>query len=211
MKYNVLHRERNESSLTFKENLIMLFTELNTEQQEAAIETNRYYNVENCDWFDSTKEDFHYNLRSLGFDYATSYFSGFCSQGDGASFKTKYINIETVLRNLKRWTKYRALHEMIRGNDIEVYIEQNGNYVHDNTMSIYASDLYINTTGIQDGLIESLLEDILEYAKRLARDYYGVLESEYYDLISDDSVKQALIDNEMQFEEDPREEDVCYI
>ena len=66
------------------------FSKLPEDLQQKVIDKNRNINVDDYDWFDTTKSDFHTDLETLGFYNIDSQFSGFWSQGDGASFTGSY-------------------------------------------------------------------------------------------------------------------------
>lgn len=65
------------------------FSELNPDQKTEVIDKLRNINTD-FEWFDFIKEDFHEKLKKLGFYNIKSEFSGFSSQGDGASFTAKH-------------------------------------------------------------------------------------------------------------------------
>jgi len=73
------------------------FKELEKKEKELAIEVNRYINVYD-DWFEFAINDFEKSLMDLGIDSIDCQFSGFYSQGDGASFTSKDIDSEEFLQ-----------------------------------------------------------------------------------------------------------------
>ena len=104
-----------------------------------------------------------------------------------------------------------------------MFIETHGNYCHSNTMSLgRATEPHIIhgepedseysemeltmmqiTESSEDDTIkiwDSLQEEILEFCKEMADKLYKQLEDEYTDLTSDESVKAALLDNDVEFE-----------
>lgn len=70
-----------------------------TPAQQALIEKHRDWNVDN-DWYDYTFDDFVTVAESFGFavDKDKIRFSGFWSQGDGASFGTHWIDLQTIVQ-----------------------------------------------------------------------------------------------------------------
>ena len=65
------------------------------------VEKYRYSQVEDSEWYESTKEAFHQALTLLGFYDVESYFTGFYSQGDGACFTGRYAYEQSVTRYLE--------------------------------------------------------------------------------------------------------------
>ncbi|QOI70969.1 hypothetical protein pEaSNUABM47_00030 [Erwinia phage pEa_SNUABM_47] len=191
----------------------MKFTELNAEQQARAIEVHRDINVDYQEWNDFVKEEHHSKLELVGFDGVESAYSGFWSQGDGASFTASSLDIEKFLRSQKRWTYYRPLHEMIRINELWVkVVRTTHHYCHENTTQAELhGEHYIDLTPRQEKLYEELEKEIDAYITNAGQEYYRALNNEYNDLVSDEQVKETIIANEMEFEEDPRESCVTYI
>lgn len=189
----------------------MKFTELNAEQQARAIAEHRDINVDFQEWNDCVKEEHHHKLESVGFDDVESAYSGFSHQGDGASFTASSLDIEKFLRSKKRWTYYQVLHEMIRVNDLWVKVVRTTyQYCHENTTQ---AELYgehhIELTPIQEKLYEELENEIDAYITKAGQEYYKALYTSYYDLISDEQVKETIIANDMEFE--VQDKSVTYI
>lgn len=189
--------------IILSENTIMKFEELDEQQQARAIEKHRDINVEHETWNDWVKDEHHEKLELAGFEGVESRYSGFCSQGDGASFIASNVDIEKFLRHVKRWTHYRPLHEFIRINEITAkVVALPSHYVHYNTTEAELSgDWYIDFTPKQEALYEELQKEIDDYITQAGKDYYDALYTAYYDLISDEQVKETIIINELDFEE----------
>jgi hypothetical protein len=185
------------------------FNELNDEQKEKVIENNRDINTD-YEWWQFTKEDFHAQLDILGFYDVESYFSGFWSQGDGASFTGKFSypenekEIETILKNLIDNYNYKddkldyaknilrnAMIEKKKDIDDDYYpceleIYSRSNYCHSNTMQLLNNDN----------------DCFLENCRWLADEYYKTLDDEYYYLVSDEAITETLIINDYEFDID---------
>lgn len=190
----------------------MLFNELTKEQQARAIEQHRDINVDYEDWNDWVKEKHHDIMESAGFEDVESRYSGFCSQGDGASFTARNVDIETFLRSQKRWTHYRLLHEHIKINEITAKVLRDHSFrcVHYNTT--YATlNMYVDLSPKKESLYNELEKEIDDFVTEQGKAYYSDLDTAYYDLISDEQVKETIINNEMEFEIDPRENGVTYL
>ncbi len=192
----------------------MKFNELNEDQKARALETHRYINVDDSFWSDSITEHFISVLQEHGFEDIQARYSGFCSQGDGASFTAGNVDIEKFLRKTKRWTHYRLLQEFIKFNDISVKVVQNSNYhyVHSNTTQAEISgDWHIDFTAKQQALYDNLETEIDEFITAKGDEFYNTLYKEYYYQIEDEQVQETIIADDMDFEEDPREPSVTYL
>lgn len=174
------------------------FEELTATQQSSVIAKNYYINVSH-DWWDSDEEDFINILTYLGYYNIETRFSGFSSQGDGASFKAKFRiptkedsmnerikKLQTyapkLLKRIDIITELSDLQYLLSGyhDDLEITYN-NSRYCHSYTMDCDNSHL---------GKVSQLL----------ARYYYISL-NEYYDyLTSDDAIKEALIANDYEIE-----------
>ncbi len=182
----------------------MKFNELNEQQKAAAIDKNRDINVDYDQWNEFVKEDHTEKLEAVGFEGVESQYSGFWSQGDGASFTARNIDIEKFLRSKKRWTYYRPLHEMIRINDItgEVKRDPYSRYVHYNTTeAVLDGDWQNDLTPKQQALYDELQKELDDYITEAGQNYYRDLEKEYDYLTSDEQVKEAILSNDLDFEE----------
>ncbi len=147
-------------------------------------------------------------LPEEGFEDAEIFFSGFWSQGDGASFKSS-VNVHRFLKNhaMEICTNYVNnifnLRDLINatGNyqyiDLTAHIDQDGHYCHENTMYVTGYEYTIEeddniSQQIQEFLEYKLEDWILEHARDLARDIYKCLESEHEDRISAEQVIESL-------------------
>lgn len=83
------------------------FNELSTEIQQRSLDQYRYINVEDTGWDEPTIEYWVETLENIGFTDVIINYTGFCSQGDGASFTSGEMDIEKVLRHLRVYSKYR--------------------------------------------------------------------------------------------------------
>ena len=132
-------------------------------------------------------------------------YSGFYSQGDGASF-TGYIGAEWVINNLLS----DELKTIVR--DLDCAFERNsGMYCHENTVSTQLEDVtWADHIEENDRLRESLLEQhyddianvIEEYRLDLCHKLYGVLEQGYEHCYSDENIKELILANDYLFDID---------
>lgn len=186
------------------------------------IEKYRDFNVEHIDWWDCVYSDFTEDMKAKGIEVQDMRFSGFWSQGDGASF-TDYIidNIQFLeaheLTESYPWTT--KLLEM--GGEFTLKIERTSHhYVHENTISVDLTYPYMFSHVLPRDDLRSAIADrwdqhldaeydiITEAATGIIRDYcrdlYRRLEEDYNYLTSDEAVWEAIESNEL-FEIDEEE------
>ena len=124
------------------------FSELNTEAQRVALAELREQEVTTPDcWYEHTIEDFKNTLESVGFYDVEVSFSGFCSQGDGASFTGRYSYEKGALLKVKKeYPCFPELHALaLELQDISRrhfysltfdLTRNNHRYCHENTVGI---------------------------------------------------------------------------
>lgn len=181
----------------------MKFNELNAQQQAKALDKHRDINVDFDGWCEHVTAEHHDKLKAVGFEDIESAYSGFCSQGDGASFTADNVDIEKFLRATSRWSHYRLLHELIKGKDISCKVVRGSSrYFHSNTTSAEMDgDWQNDLSQKQQSLYDKLQVEIDAYITAAGDAYYSDLDKCYYDLISDANVKESIIANDMDFEE----------
>lgn len=80
-----------------------LVRDLPPDVQEKVIDEHRDWNVEaGYDWWENVYEDWTRRLEELGFNDVEISFSGFSSQGDGASFTAKSIDVLQYLKTIEK-------------------------------------------------------------------------------------------------------------
>ena len=172
------------------------------------------------DWWSFVYDDFSSICKILGIDLKTRpvrlmggdtrrkpciQFSGFCSQGDGASFEVDlYAYARNSLTQIKAHAPNdRELHDIAarlnaiqRRNFYQLYarVDQRGRYVHENTMQVDVRRDDAEMTADAGDTITEAMRD-------LARWLYRQLQSEYDHLTSDESVEDGIIANEYTFTE----------
>lgn len=168
------------------------FNELNEEQKEKVIENYADINT-NYDWHNYILEDWKEKLSRQGFEDAEINFTGFWSQGDGASFNCQ-VNLEKFLKGRRIAKKYQSILNDDEA-DLSISITNNGHYCHEYMMIIHFDDW--------KGLITAELEKfILEEAREQARKIYDDLYDNYEGLTSKEAIIDTLIINEYLFNEE---------
>lgn len=179
------------------------FADLSAEAKATAIDANRYVLVVDNFWSEFLVDDFVEELENIGFRDVEINWSGFSSQGDGASFTSGWINIEKFLRSQKCFSKFRRY--MPNGETLEysAKIERhNGSrYYHEN--SVYVSDSWdVVNTDKQEAMIHGILDIIGEFVKCKSREIYRELEKAHDANTTDEAIADFLENNEYIFDED---------
>ena len=167
--------------------------ELPEEGKKKSLENYREINIEGGFWEnpDSVYEIKKW-LEKNGYNDVDLRYSGFWSQGDGASF-TASVDIAKWITAGKLKKKYPLTFK--HSDEINVQIKQAGNYYHEMTMSI---EIEAHDGECDAELVE--LEDvILSEAREKAKKIYKALENEYNKQTSDEAVIEMLRVNDYKF------------
>jgi len=171
------------------------FKELKPEIQDKVIEKYYDLNVE-YEWWNYIVDEWKEKLEKLGYYEIEIFFSGFYSQGDGASFKAE-VNLVKYVKQTKQQTKYKSL-------DLENFkavITKAGHYEHEYTMDSTIEDWSEkDTTEKQIKLINELENEILENSREYARKIYAELKNQYEYLTSRKAIVETIEANEYTFE-----------
>lgn len=194
------------------------FRELSEEAKAKVLEDQRYVNVRFNDWHEIIIEAWKCSLEGFGFFAPRIYFSGFYSQGDGASFECNSVDIDKVFDSIhseiesfsKNFRKQfdkdkKAIYDFME-NYVSFRIETlSSRYCHENTRQI-EWDFY----GVPDEFkyLEKFMDEIGNWLESKRKEFsveiYRQLEEEYEDSTSDKAVINAVNSNEYEFLEDGR-------
>jgi hypothetical protein len=182
---------------------VMAFEELNAVQQTAAIELVRD-RERSCgdDFFSESVIEYYKEtvLPEYGINDAELQFSGFWSQGDGASISTDNVDGEKFLRKIKALTKYRSIRHLLTEDDLAMSVQRSqSRYSHENTVSGYIESAYTDLTVKQEALTNELEELLTNTIRELSRKLYRDLENAYEDQFSTESIVALIEGNEYQF------------
>jgi len=175
---------------------------------EKIIQNHWDINVDYSDWHNQIIENFIETADSLGFgiDFSDIQYTGFNSQGDGASF-TCEIDLIGFLRGTKHLSHFKALRRAI-DNDIiadTVSVERgHSNYSHENTCYVNDIEVYSwedDLTELQASQLEGIQELLEEKRLELCSELYSSLEKAYDELTSRESIISTLCANEYEFTE----------
>jgi hypothetical protein len=196
------------------------FNQLPERDQQAILDKHRDINTDH-DWWDHTYENFKVDMDAKGIEVDRMFFSGFWSQGDGASFQGR----------IRDWTGFEEHHKI---GLLPIHIEHladwgaanistSGNYSHSGTMKLtyevpwpdspddhyfiesfcpYDDELriavYMSEFCKTDYV--SFEERVLEACRDHADQLYKDLEVEYEYLTSDEVVLDTMEANDMLVE-----------
>jgi len=136
----------------------------------------------------------------------TVYWSGFCNQGDGASFDGSYKYKAGGLKAVKAHApKDETLHRIVQRLQevqrryfyaVTARIKQNGRYSHEMTMEVDVTHREYRKVKRDDE------EEVIDCLRDFARWIYRQLEAEYGYQNSDEVVDETIIINAYEFDED---------
>lgn len=110
-----------------------------TEMNMELIDEHRYINVDADYWYEYIFDQYTQRLRRIGFEAEDFQFSGFCSQGDGASFTGTVRNWARLLRAMGGYSPLRAHYTLLKYLQEEHPAAQltrsNSRYSHENTVT----------------------------------------------------------------------------
>lgn len=182
------------------------FSELTPAVQKRVLDKMRDWQVD-YDWYESEIDYWKEKLDLIGFENAKIAFSGFSSQGDGASF-TADINSEKIFNTLaycaERYDDARVidLAEKLYVNDgFEMRIERtHSNYSHERTVKVNVEmDFRYRDNKFWKHIMENF-EYVLDMLRiDLCHAIYKSLESEYDYLTSDESIIEMIEANDYEF------------
>lgn len=191
---------------------LFTFDELSAEAQAKAIENNYDFNVGDSWWYEYPIEDAKMIARLLGFDVENIYFSGFSSQGDGACATGDYSYKKGALKAVKTHAPQdERLHRIAKDLQdaqrrafygLACTVKHSGNYSHEYCVNFdsyqynraWASEDYTATVE-QEESIKEPLRDFMRWI-------YRQLQNEYDFQTSDESIKDSLIGNAIEFTKD---------
>lgn len=183
------------------------FSELSEEAKQKAIENFRK-GYPDYDWWNGVYDHWKKKLEKLGYTDIDIRFSGFWSQGDGASFTGK-IDIPAWLKAHPNKNHDRILllieKELVDVDNAVIKRDRWGNYVHWNTTSVYVNfNVYGGSaTHLENvhNVLNPIESEIQEEVQDLSKEIYSDLEKGYEGVTSDESIAETIEANEYEFYE----------
>ena len=191
------------------------FDELSEEAKEKARDWWRVGGLD-YEWWDIMYEDFLQVAVMLGIEInsrnnsPTIFFSGFCSQGDGACFEGSYSYTRMAHRKVREYAPQDTdLHEIAdgllelqkaNGYKIEAHMNQSGYYSHSGCMQVEVRrDRYHHLDGV---FTDDDEEEVVTLMRGFADWMYSMLEKEHDWLNSDQTVDSNITCNDYLFTAD---------
>lgn len=180
---------------------IFTFAELSPEAQERAIE--RWRNRGEF-FHDFVIEEWNDILRACGWSEVEINYSGFCSQGDGASFTGRFDGREIDEAKFRQYFEPNSDSDWILVGFIEYEScsaklrRTSRHYSHENTVGV---DWMEEATGDDFVTVESTAteDDFLSHCRAVMREIYRALEREYDWQMSDEYIRESIEANELEF------------
>ena len=175
------------------------------------------------DWWDCLYEGFKEDMTEKGIAVDDISFSGFWSQGDGASFTGYIADLEKYLAAYENEGAYPTLRKLqaMGGNVALRWYRAGHHYVHEYTLEMDASVESFHICWWADPEMDPLRAAVLEVLdeeanreltkleasvkeniRNLCRGLYRQLEEEYDYLTSDEAVKESLVANDIWEDEE---------
>jgi len=174
------------------------FEELTEEAQEKVLEKAREAKGQyDSEWiFECTLDDWKEKLESMGMDDVKIQFSGFWSQGDGASFNANVELKEFIKHANLPEGKYRHLIRLIEAEGMEASILTNhfGNhYSHENTRDLsLESNIWRRYTPRLFKLLKELENELEEFRSNLSLELYSDLEKAWDYAMSEECLREDI-------------------
>lgn len=180
--------------------------------REDVVEKRRYWNVEDEHWHQHIIDGFKEQMAEVGITANQVYFSGFCSQGDGACFDG-WIDDRAKVFALPEFVEFAALGEGERSLRSADWSSR-GRYCHEETLSFefslneesepwerdYDNPLryQIDKITYDDAIaLMAKFEPVFtEWIKSKCRELYNTLEEEYDHQTEDEQIVESLIAND---------------
>lgn len=198
-KQSSFNNQSNPKKVT-KEYNVYKFDELSEEGKEKVLEKHRDINVDNEEWSDGIIDEWRSKLEGQGFNNVEIAYSGFWSQGDGASFTAKSLDVDKIIKSLGLKASKELLEEASAG-EIDGEVKRTTTmYVHENTTSVFLG--YHGENEKVNNEVADLEKQIQEYNYKTNKEIYNELDKAYEYLTSDEQVIETIKSNDYEFTED---------
>jgi hypothetical protein len=184
------------------------FDELSEEAKQKAIQQVRESDYPYDYWDDDILDNWKEKLENLGYPDAEIAYSGFWSQGDGASFTCTNVNVEMFLERQEQ-TNFKRLLHLIKKEHVEVDTatvkrDKYHYYVHYNTITANVSLYFTNERVFSTHpRIEEIFEEVENAIQQeiinLSQEIYSELNKEYDSLTTDEAIIGEIKAGEHEF------------
>lgn len=181
------------------------FHELNDTAKEVAREWFKGWgDYPDQGWWEGVYEMWKEKLEKLGFTGPEIRFSGFWSQGDGARFTCKSVDLLKWLKERPEKEKeYSSIIGHVKDDSIEMMVSATtSSYVHQHTAKAEITKCFDSELSEeQSNLVNALECDVEDDRLSLSNQIYKDLEKEYEYQVSDECVDELITANGYEFEE----------
>lgn len=174
------------------------------ELKDKIIKKHQDINVD-FEWYDGILYGWKQKLTEIGFMNPEINFSGFWSQGDGASFTCDYIDIKKMAEYSKEFTQreVNVLYALWNYGYIEAKISRNTHhYYHKYTIT---NEFYDGAMPVRYKHLQKLVDELRTYIDSiilyLCDDIYQELEDNYDYLTSEAAILETIEANDYEFYE----------
>ena len=195
---------------------------VSSERKEKLIEQHRYINTEYHDWWEDVYHDFRSDMYDCGVQVDRMYFSGFCSQGDGACFEGGFSTLKAYLDHHHHKDQFPMIRKLLEhGGYVYLSCRHSGHYYHENCTEFSTehdtlyhliecpTEFHEQVVDQWDRQLEQEVSDLEDAAKEQLRSYmqdlYRRLKDEHDHLTSDEAVWETIEANELDDEDDYEE------
>ena len=189
---------------------IYKFEELDNSIQSRVVNNLSNINID-YNWYDGEFCYWKDKLEEFGFIQPQIFFNGFCSQGDGACFECKSIDLERAwkfftlqMAKTDNWINRKLKHHEAwlydyLYNYVSFEIQcVNSRYSHENSQTV-SSYCYKPTRGLLDKFYTAFENWLEEFRRGLCMELYHNLADQYNHLISEKAIKETIEANEYEF------------
>lgn len=175
------------------------FDELTDDQKQKALDKMRYFNVEIGEWWEPIYQHYRETLAEYGLSDFDMHFSGFHSQGDGASIAA-HVDPSTWMGKMNLTSEYPELYSLAQEGLVEAELTRNGvHYVHSNMIT---GDISIDPS-IENDKAEDQAQEASKLLTSWGRDQskklYNDLEKSFNYLTSDETIIESIQANDFMF------------
>lgn len=189
-------------------NTQQMWEQLPEKVQASLIECYRYTLVDE-DWWRNVYDNFEASMEVHGITVSKMYFSGFWSQGDGACFDGGVTDWGLFLMSFYQGPVPQHMVDTAIDEGLHFSCEHSGYYFHENSVN-YTTSLYLGNPFDADddpvrhiawaavngeyGYFITLKDAFKEFFRYHMRRLYRELEAEHDYLVSDETVREYILD-----------------
>lgn len=188
------------SRIVTKATEIFSFQELSPKAQDKAIENFSQLQAETWSGQD-TIDEYKIKLQELGFEGVEIHYSGFYSQGDGASFTATRFDIRKAMKASSIASYYKSFYTIAKTQDIRGRVSRiSSHYYHENTVKVIFPEY--EGYNVQES---DTADALTEYVRTLCKELYRLLESDYHYACGEESARAIFEMDDTEYTADGEE------